>query len=158
MYIEPMSKEELKRAGGYDVQKREAFLLGTGDEKVSLTTMSDVGKFVVAALRHPEASNNRALKVNSYTTTPKEILAEFEKQTGQTWKVSYTPLDELKKLEQEAWEGGNPAATVFTLRRIWTEGGTLYESTDNKAIGVDETDTLETTVRNAIQSGGKSSH
>lgn len=41
MYIEPMSKEELKRAGGYDVQKREAFLLGTGDEKVSLTTMSE---------------------------------------------------------------------------------------------------------------------
>jgi hypothetical protein len=41
-----------------------------------------VGKFVVKALLHPEASHNKALKVNSFTTAPLEIVSEFEKQSG----------------------------------------------------------------------------
>ncbi|KAH8817426.1 isoflavone reductase family protein [Xylogone sp. PMI_703] len=151
LYIGKIDNEKAKRTGNFDVKAREAILLGTGDEKVSLTTMADVGKFVVGALRHPEQSANKALKVNSFTTTPKEILREFEKQTGSTWKVSFTPLDELKKLEQEAWASGDPAATVYTLRRIWTEGGTLYDKIDNEAIGVTVTDTLESTVKKAIE-------
>lgn len=67
---------------------------------VLLTEKNSVGKLLVGALQHPEAARNRALKVNSFTTTPAEILAEFEKQTGEKWQVSYTSLPELKKLEQ----------------------------------------------------------
>jgi hypothetical protein len=57
-----------------------------------------VGKLVVKALLHPEASKKRALKVNSITTTPAEIFAEFEKQTGENWEVAYTSLVELREL------------------------------------------------------------
>lgn len=81
-----------------------------------------------------------------------QILKEYEKQTGgEKWDVSYTGLADLKRLETEAWEGGNPAATVFTLRRIWTEGGTLYDERDNEKIGAGETDSLEKTVAQAIK-------
>jgi hypothetical protein len=160
-----ISRSRGARGGSFDVKARKATLLGTGDEKISLTTMQEyyflkavgdmltahsVGRLVVASLRHPVESRNRALKVNSFTTTPKEILAEFEKQTGAKWEASYTPLDELRALEKEAYEKGEPYAGGLTLRRIWTEGGTLYEKRDNDLIGPVEVQSLAYIVEKII--------
>lgn len=110
--------------------------------KPRLTHLS-VGKLVVKALLHKDVSRNRALKVNSFTTTPLEILAEFEKQTRAKWDVSFTSLDKIRELEKKAHAEKNPRAVGFTLRRIWTEGGTLYEKRDNGLIDGEDTETLE---------------
>ena len=104
----------------------------------------------MAALLHPEASRNTALKVNSFTTTPNAIFREFEAQTGAKWTASYTSLAELKKNEKKAWEEERPDATVYTLRRIWTQGGTLYEKRDNAKIGDPEVHTLKDTVKGVL--------
>ncbi len=108
--------------------------------------LHSVGKFLVAALQHPLASANRALKVSSFVRTQRQILAEFERQTGgMPWAVTYVPLGELKEREQKLWADGKPTAVVATLRRIWASGGTLYEKWDNEAIGMpDEGAPLET--------------
>lgn len=45
-------------------------------------------------------------------------------------------------------------ATGYTLRRIWTEGGTLYSQRDNEDIGVERTDTLESMVSELIKKSG----
>ena len=139
------------QVGTFDPKDKKATLLGTGKEKVSFTSMGDVGKLLVAALKTPQDSSPRTLKVNSFTTTPDEILAEFEKQTGAKWEVNYTSLDELKRLEKEAYEQKSPIATVFTLRRIWTEGGTLYDERDNGKIGEPECETLEQQVKLVLE-------
>jgi len=98
-----------------------------------------VGKLVVAALLHPEEARNRALRVNSFTTTPLEIVSEFEKQTGgQKWDVEFVSFEKGRELEKKAYEESNPWAVGFTLRRIWGEGGTLYEKRDNWRIGKEE--------------------
>lgn len=128
--------------GTFDIHRKRAVLLGDGNGEISLTTMRDVGKFVVAALllqqqqqqQHSDGNDNggnggnvtknRALRVNSFTTTPHELLGEFERQTGgEKWQVGYTSVEELERLERE-----NP---VVTLRRIWTSGKTLYAKGDN---------------------------
>lgn len=154
--------------GSFDVKNKRAVLLGDGKGKISLVTVGEyayssvifvlqvtngcsVGKFVVHALTHWDKARGRALKLNSFTTTPDEILAEFEKQTGEKWSVEYTPLDQLRELEKEAWEKGRPDATGLTLRRIWTEGGTLYERRDNEDIGAEDTVTLAGAVKDAIR-------
>ncbi|KAL0942901.1 isoflavone reductase family protein [Colletotrichum truncatum] len=146
-------------AGGFDVKSKKAVLVEDGEGKVGLITMkelltplSSVGKTLVASLRHPDASFNKALKVQSFVATPKEILAEFEKQTGAKWEVSYAPLQKLKEAEEKAWADGVPFATIFTLRRIWAEGGTLYEKTDNESIGVgpNDVETLTVAVQRAL--------
>ncbi|KAJ5785448.1 uncharacterized protein N7503_010660 [Penicillium pulvis] len=142
-------------AGGWDVKARKAVLLGEkGDARVSLTTMKDVGTLVLSTLLNasPEIVN-RALCVNSFTTTPAQIQAEFERQTtGAPWTdVSYTSLDRLRELEAKAWEEGKPVATVLTLRRIWTEGGTLYEKRANGIIGEPKVMGLEEVVANEIK-------
>lgn len=147
-----LGSSQVKQAGSFDVKEKKATLLGTGEEKVSFTTMKDVGRLLVAALKTPTNSHERILKVNSFTITPKEALREFESQTGAKWDVSYVPLDDLKKAETEAWETGSPIATLFTLRRIWTEGGTLYDESDNGKIGFGggDAETMEEQVRKAI--------
>ncbi|RDW56791.1 hypothetical protein BP5796_12858 [Coleophoma crateriformis] len=136
--------------GSFNVMTKTAVLIGDGTAKISLTTPSDVGKLVVQALLHPDVSRNRALKVNSFTTTPKEILEEFEKQLGETWTVKYTSFDELRRLETNAWNNKHPMAPIFTLRRIWSEGGTLYDKRDNALIDGEDMETLADAVKAAI--------
>ncbi|KAH7330480.1 putative isoflavone reductase like protein [Rhexocercosporidium sp. MPI-PUGE-AT-0058] len=136
--------------GCFNVKEKKAVLIGDGKGKVSLTTPDDVGRLVVKALLHPEASRNRALKVNSFTTTPAEIVAEFEKQTGDKWSISYTTPEKVRELEKDAYANKHPAATVFTLKRIWGEGGTLYEKRDNYLIDAEDTETLEVAIRTTI--------
>jgi nucleoside-diphosphate-sugar epimerase len=138
------------QVGSFNVKEKKATLLGTGEERVSFTTERDVGRLLVAALTTPTNENERILKVNSFTVTPKEVLAEFEKQTGAKWEVSYTSLEKLKKTEQEAGEKDSPLKTAYTLRRIWTEGGTLYEQSDNSKIGFEDAETVKAQVKEAI--------
>ncbi|KAF4126254.1 Isoflavone reductase [Geosmithia morbida] len=140
-----------KQAGSFDVGNREATLLGDGNGKISLTTMADVGRLLVGALKHPDFSDNKALIVNSFTTTPNAILSEIERQTESKWSVGYTSLNKLREYETQAWEEKKPSASLYTLRRIWTEGRTLYESRDNEKIGVDKTDTLEMVVQEVVR-------
>lgn len=154
MFFSPASKDD--RIGSFNITETKATLLGTGNEKISFTTMRDVGRLLVAALETPTTSHERTLKVNSFTTTGKEALAEFEKQTGAKWNVSYTPLDELKALEKEAWEKDSPHKTGATLRRIWLEGGTLYNVRSNGDIGFEgKEETLEEHVREIIAKHNK---
>lgn len=145
---------EAEAAGNFDVSARRAILLGSGDGKVGFTTMKDVGTLLVAALHTPPGEDPRILKVNSFTTTPRAILAEYEKQTNAKWDVEYTDLDRLKDLEEKSWKLEKPFATVFTLRRIWTEGGTLYDVRDNGKIGDPKLETLEEQIHKAIEKAG----
>ena len=116
-----------------------------------------MGKFVATTLRHPEVSFGKALRVQSFVVTPNEVLAEFEKQTGSKFNVTSTSLDEIRAIEAKAWEEGHPTATVFTLRRIWAEGGTLYAKNDNELLGLkpEDLDSLEVGVRRALAGGYK---
>lgn len=148
LYVGVMADEP--QLGSFDIAARRATLLGDGEGRISLTTMTDVGKALVAVLRNPQYCDGKAVKVNSFTTTPHAILAEFERQTQSKWHVDYTPLAELQRREAEAWAAGKPLAGLYTLRRIWTQGATLYAETDNRAIGLTDTENLETVVRAAV--------
>lgn len=65
--------------------------------------------------------------------------------------MSYTSFARLRELEDEAWkDGGN--GTGFTLRRIWGEGGTLYDERDNGVLGMEGgMEGLEDAVRLAVR-------
>lgn len=154
LYLSAATSPETEASGSFDAKTRQAVLLGDPDAKINLTTMRDVGKLVVAALLHPSESKNRALLCNSFTTTPNAILAEFEKQTGgDKWDFSVTSLTALKRLEKEAWAKQDARAVPISLRRIWSEGGTLYgEPRQNGLIGMEESvDSLESAVEEAIR-------
>jgi len=146
--------------GGFDSATKQAYIIDDGEGKVGFCTMWDVGKFVVATLRHPETSFGKALKVQSFIVTPNQVLAEFEKQTGgEKWKVTRTSLEDIRTGEAKAWEEGNPRAVSYTLRRIWAEGSTLYEKNDNSVVeleeGSGELETLSQAVKKGLEGGYK---
>ncbi|KAK4646807.1 hypothetical protein QC761_213900 [Podospora bellae-mahoneyi] len=145
----------LESAGGFKPEEKKAWIIEDGEGKIGFCTMWDVGKFVVGTLRHAEESFGKALKVQSFIVSPNEVLAEYEKQTGAKWEVTKTPLDDLKSLEIDLWAKGNPRATSATLRRIWAEGGTLYEKNDNDVLNVEGLDSLADAVKHALAGGYK---
>ncbi|EGR44880.1 uncharacterized protein TRIREDRAFT_111832 [Trichoderma reesei QM6a] len=138
--------------GGIDVEKKEAALLGDGEQPIGFTAMEDVGKAVVAALQRPEVSYGKILKIASFTKSARQVLAEFEKQVGHKFDVKHIPLDDAKRLEKQYWDEGNPLAVVGTLRRIWATGGAVYEKLDNEDLGLhpDQLQSLEAAVRNRL--------
>ncbi|EFX02284.1 isoflavone reductase family protein [Grosmannia clavigera kw1407] len=143
------------RVGSFDLVTRTAFLAAP-DGPVGLTTMADVGRALVAVLHHPDVCDGRAVYVHSFVTTPATILAEFERQTASSnaaaaWTVHHTTLSQLRDIEQDARAHAAPLADLFTLRRIWAEGGTLYDHMDNEAIGLTSTDSLEDVVHAAVE-------
>ena len=95
--------------------------------------------------------------MQSFVVTPNEVLAEYERQTDSKWKVMKTPLDEIRTWEAKLWEVGNPRATLVTLRRIWAEGGTLYEKNDNELLApkLEDLDSLAGAVGKALAGGYK---
>ncbi|CAK7226397.1 hypothetical protein SBRCBS47491_006218 [Sporothrix bragantina] len=140
--------------GGFNPASKTASVIDDGEGKVGFCTMPDVGKFLVAALRHPEVSFEKALKVQSFVVTPNQVLTEYEKQTGgDKWEVTHVPLADLQAAEAKAWQETPGSATGFTLRRIWAEGGTLYAKNDNELIGVgpNDTETLAYAVEQALK-------
>ncbi|KAK8205098.1 hypothetical protein IWZ01DRAFT_544736 [Phyllosticta capitalensis] len=190
------------RAGGFDVRRRRATLLcqtspspssssssddndvnddGTdngkddvADDRIALTGMRDVGRFLVASLRLPGATHNRALRVHSFVTSPRGILREYQRQLNITnannkhttnknntpWTVRHVDLAELQARERRAYERGDPEKGLFSVRRIWTSGGTLYEGEggrDNEVLGDVQRETLEGVVREEVgrQMGGE---
>ncbi|KAI1420752.1 hypothetical protein F5Y12DRAFT_771495 [Xylaria sp. FL1777] len=150
MYLPPLPG--LEAVGGYDIRSRKAVVVNSGNDAVGFTTMPDVGKLLVAALHNPEEAMGKILKVQSFVTTPIEILREFERQTGAEWATRYTSIQELRDLEQQLWNENKPEATVATLKRIWAEGRTLYEQTDNHKLGLapEDMETLGDAVGRAI--------
>ncbi|KAI0429479.1 hypothetical protein F5Y09DRAFT_310359 [Xylaria sp. FL1042] len=122
--------------GGYDVDLRKAVVVNRGHDAVGFTSMPDVGKLLVATLHNPGEAMGKILKVQSFVTTPIEIVREFEKQTGAQWSVGYTSIQDLRDLEKRLWDENDARATAATLRRIWAEGRTLYKKTDNEKLGL----------------------
>jgi len=145
----------LEVAGGFVPEKKRAFVVGDGNGKVGFCTMRDVGKFVAATLKSPEASFGKALKVQSFVVTPNEVLAEYERQTGSQWEATRTSLDDIRAFETKLWNEGDPRATLVTLRRIWGEGGTLYAQNDNSVLApqLEDLDSLEAAVKKALAGG-----
>ncbi|KAF4508974.1 hypothetical protein G6O67_005290 [Ophiocordyceps sinensis] len=141
------------KLGGFDIKNKEAAVIADGQGQIGFTTMPDTGKAVVAALRHPEASFNKALKVASFVATPNQVLAECEKQTGAKFTVRHIPLAEVEAFEDQMYKEQNPFAAVSALRRIWATGGTLYGKWDNQSIGLDSSnlESLEVAVQRHVR-------
>ncbi|KZT61964.1 NAD(P)-binding protein [Calocera cornea HHB12733] len=96
-------------------------------KKISGTTYSDTARYVLSAVQAPpETTKNATLRVQSFTATPAELQKGFENVLGKPLKTIYTPLDTVRKVEKEKQEAKEPAAVVYTLNRIWYEGGSDF--------------------------------
>ena len=115
---------------GYDKAKGTYGIIGplaAHEQKIiSGTTYSDTGRYVLSSLLTPDASANATLRVSSLDVRPADLEIALRKIEGKPIKTRYTSLDDFKKLEKEEWENQSAGATVYTLSRIWYEGGSDF--------------------------------
>lgn len=80
----------------------------------------------MSSLLTPEASANATLRVSSIDAKPSEIISALESIENKKIKTTYITPEEFRKAEEKAWSEEAPNATVYTLTRIWYEGGSDF--------------------------------
>jgi delta 1-pyrroline-5-carboxylate dehydrogenase len=91
---------------GFDVTNHHATIYDSGTEPFTGTTLSGIGQAVVGTLLNPRLTASRFLAVQSICTNQKELLAAFEKATGEKWKVERQKSEELIQSGKEDFETG----------------------------------------------------
>ncbi|KAI4760324.1 NAD(P)-binding protein [Aureobasidium sp. EXF-3400] len=91
---------------GFDVQNHSAIIYDSGTEHFTGTTLQGIGQAVVGTLLNPSATANRFLRVQSICTTQNELLAAFEKATGEQWKVERQKSYDLIQSGKDDFETG----------------------------------------------------
>ena len=64
--------------------------------------------------------------MSSIDAKPSEIVAAIETIENKPVKTTYVPAEEFRQQEEKAWAEEAPNATVYTLTRIWYEGGSDF--------------------------------
>ncbi|KAF8997888.1 hypothetical protein BDQ17DRAFT_1428783 [Cyathus striatus] len=129
--------------GIINVKERTAQVPGTGDDKVSITALADIGKFISAAVtldKWPEE-----LGMSGETITFNELVQKAEEVLGEKFNVTYISVDDLKKrrlesIEKKDWWG----KSVMEFYLIFPEGhGEIKDPYLNKATDVQPTKVTE---------------
>ena len=141
---------------GFDIPNHKATIHRQADARWSGTKIGSIALAVRNALLIPEKSANKRYFINSFTATHPELLAAYEKVTGQKWEVEWVDAEEQLKLGREAFEKGDIyRGAALTLRYLFTTKGlgadyAEYRSVDNEELGLPN-ENLEEAVRELLE-------
>ncbi|CAF1357948.1 unnamed protein product [Didymodactylos carnosus] len=139
---------------GFDITSRTATLYDDGKHAFSGTTLSSIGKAVVAVIHHPELTLNRRIYIADVTATQQQALDLFEKYTGTKWTVKHTSTEDEFKRGAELFAKGDFAqgAHGYLMAVAFNgQGACNFEGkTSNKALGI-ESISLEQIIKEAAE-------
>jgi NADH dehydrogenase len=91
----------LSPAFGFDVEHGTARIFGTGNQRMSWISLSDVARFTVECIDHP-AARNAVFELGGEPVSPNELLAEVERRTGKPMQVERVPAEALRAQREQA--------------------------------------------------------
>ena len=91
----------LSPAFGFDVERGTARIFGTGDQRMSWISLSDVARFTVECIDHP-AAKNAVFELGGEAVSPNELIAQVERRTGKPMQVERIPADALRAQRAQA--------------------------------------------------------
>jgi uncharacterized protein YbjT (DUF2867 family) len=91
----------LSPAFGFDVEHGAARIFGTGDQRMSWISLSDVARFTVACIDHP-AARNAVFELGGEAVSPNELISDVERRTGQPMRVERVPAEALRAQREKA--------------------------------------------------------
>jgi uncharacterized protein YbjT (DUF2867 family) len=123
-----------------DLSSSEPVLYDGGDRKISMTTLSGVGKAVVGVLKNLDATKNKTVFVREADLSQKDLLQLAGKKTAKSQSVATTDLEKEAFAELQKPEPNVPVFVFgFLKRAIFGEGfGSLFPAEDlsNELLGV----------------------
>jgi uncharacterized protein YbjT (DUF2867 family) len=91
----------LSPALGFDVEQGTARIFGTGDQRMSWISLSDVARFTVECIDHP-AAKNAVFELGGEPVSPNEVIAAVERGRGKPMQVERIPVDALRAQRERA--------------------------------------------------------
>jgi uncharacterized protein YbjT (DUF2867 family) len=91
----------LSPALGFDVEQGTARIFGTGDQRMSWISLSDVARFTVECIDHP-AAKNAVFELGGEPVSPNEVIAAVERGRGKPMQVERIPVDALRAQREQA--------------------------------------------------------
>ncbi|KAH7129172.1 isoflavone reductase, partial [Dactylonectria macrodidyma] len=141
---------------GFDIANKTVTLVDEGKTRFTTSTVAQIGRSIISVLKHPDETKNRLVYVESFTTTQLEILAAFQKLTGEEWKVNHQSSQTIKEEgfnkigKGEVMEGGAALITALVLGQGGLEDHTHVKGGIwNERLGL-ETESLEEEVKKVI--------
>ncbi|KAF4964439.1 hypothetical protein FSARC_7625 [Fusarium sarcochroum] len=113
-----------------------------GETTFSTTRISTVAQAVVATLRNPQETKNRAIRITDLSTTPCALLSVIERlDSGHEWSSAIVDTESLvKEVENElACEKFSPKAfAAFATKGTFAPGYAARYDGDNELLGINK--------------------
>ncbi len=138
----------------FDIANRKAILYDEGKNPVSGIALNNLGKAIVAILKHPQLTLNKRIYLVDATFTQKEMLALLEKHTATKWTVAHVTTEETFKKAEDDWAKGNimDAFIGFLVGLTYDNRGVceFEDKAHNAALGLGRV-SLDQIVKEAVQ-------
>ncbi|KAL7272793.1 hypothetical protein RUND412_004380 [Rhizina undulata] len=131
---------------GFNKATKTARIYDGGDRHFSTSKLADVGRAVAGILAHPAETRNRLVYVHSTAVTQNQLLAIYEKQTGEKWTVVNVRTEDVEKQAYEKIGRKDFSGFVDLIHRaIFGEGygGDFRGKVDNELLGIKEISDVE---------------
>jgi uncharacterized protein YbjT (DUF2867 family) len=117
----------LSPALGFDVSHRKAIIFGDGNAPISWISYHDVAEFAVRSHSSPSARNQHFDIGGPQDLSPLDVVAVFEKGTGQPFEKQFVPESALlAQLEQTT----DPLAETFLKLQLEYAHGCIMNSSE----------------------------
>ena len=121
-----------------------------------MTKIASIGLAVKNAMLLPEKTANKDMYIDSFTASPKQILASLEKATGQKWDVEHLDAEKQKKTGLEKLSKGDMSGGPLMIQYMMTVAGhggdyALYRETSNELLSLPK-QTLDEAVAEVVKS------
>jgi len=103
---------------GYDTKAHTATVYDSGDLAVGYTNLDTIGFAVQRIFERSAETANKFLYIASVSASQNEIVASFEKATGQTWTITKASTAEAGKIGGEKLAKGDFSGIKLVLFRI----------------------------------------
>ena len=141
VYTGPFLDWGLRKGTFFNFKGRKAELYDGGDQLISTSRLSTIGKAVRRILTHPPETPDRAVWVKDIDVSQKQLLKLAQALTpGEEWEVKEVDTAELEKQAREEIQKKNigPTTMLNLIRRaIYAPGyGNKFERVHNSVLGI----------------------
>jgi len=139
---------------GFDLSSKTVTLIDNGTTPFSSTNLSQIGKALIAILQHPAETANKYIYVSSFNISQSDILAVFEKVSGEKWTAKNVDSKELIQDATKRFQAGDFGAISDLIRGAAFGEQGLGDSRPaglwNERLGLQQED-LEETVKTVLE-------
>jgi uncharacterized protein YbjT (DUF2867 family) len=127
-----------------DLQNHTAMLIDEGDNRISATSLANIGKAVAAILKNPDATENKVLRISEAILTQNQLIGfAKELQPEVTWSTTKERADVL--LQEGLKQLGAGDFSMPTIMKVMQGTalagdayGSAFDVTDNTLLGIQE--------------------